>query len=155
MPFLLLALLHPTQCSLTVCSQVCPFVYPPVRHLLSIYTFPPPTHLFAYLPVCQWVPLSDLLPLSLPRSLFASPLAGFLSLGSAHQASGFPFSISRESMAVSPTFDPVTDEPQPSSWEASKLSLTSDFSSLGHTCSCLQAFAPSRYACWRHALSPP
>ena len=41
---------------LSVCSQVCPFVYPSVRHLLSIYTFPPPTHLFAYLPVCQWVP---------------------------------------------------------------------------------------------------
>ena len=55
MPFPLLALLHPTQRSLTVCSLVCPFVYPSVHRLLSIYTFPPPTHLFAYLPVCQWV----------------------------------------------------------------------------------------------------
>ena len=83
------------------------------------------------------------------------PTASFLSLGSARQASGFLFSISHESMAVSPTFDLVTDEPQPSSWEASKLSLTFHFPSLSHTCSYLQAFAPSRYACWRYALSSP
>lgn len=109
MPFLLLALLNPAQCSLTVHWSVHLFIHLPSSTYLSVH----PLYLPISLPTCQPVsgsPSLIFLPLRLPKSLFASALAWFLPLVSAHKASGFPFSISHNSVEASSTFHLVTNK---------------------------------------------